>query len=391
MRAVDTLSDRRRDIMVTIIIVGSVGTCLVFVSLTQSYFLVDHTAPAANLQGSLPTRLIASLTPAWLGGLLMGLIVGGVRRAPVNDVLVCLVIAVGMAILRVVLQAVLSIYRVMDCDTLTVEISAGLMAGLLCCFFAYLSVSYDRRLRDTYRGATRERERTVNAIEALRAEEGRVHQIVSEGLHGNLQQRFVLLESRVDNITNQIEKSCENPAVLRNLKLLKRELMETRNDSVRATSRLLSPDGLDVGLVPAIRIMLGRLPAHVGYSLNVDDQIRLWDDPEFPRFSSTQRLIAVRFIQECVTNALKHGGARNIDVSVASELTDSPVSAEAIRIRVENDGSDLAGDLRLGSGLDRLRKRLELANGRLVLSARPGGGTVAEMYLSLAAESDELT
>ncbi len=388
MRTQWVLSDRHRDVASLILVAGLCGTTLFLVSLTQSYFLVDQTTTSANLQGSLLSRMIASLIPVWAGALALGLANGTRKRQRGEGLLVCLLVAVGSSVARAALQRVLKVYRDMTAEVVVIELAAGLLAGAMCCLLAYSWVSYVRRLRETYLSAARAHERTAHAIDALRAEEVRVHQVVSEGLHGNLQQRFVLLEAWVDHLVNEVGAKADYTALLPGLESLKRELVATREDSVRATSRLLSPDGLDVGLVGAVRILLGRLPSHIRYSLDVDEQARIWDDPEHPRFTQNQRLIAVRFAQEAVTNALKHGMARGIDISISVSSGQGSQSDRALQLIVRNDGDGLAGGLRTGSGLDRLRRRLELANGRLALVEQEGGGVAVEMFLTLPVESE---
>ena len=57
------------------------------------------------------------------------------------------------------------------------------------------------------------------------------------------------------------------------------ELDEAREIDVREMSRLLYPDRLELGLVPALRALLGRIPASIATRLTVSDAVRSLDDP----------------------------------------------------------------------------------------------------------------
>ena len=77
-------------------------------------------------------------------------------------------------------------------------------------------------------------------------------------------------------------------------------------------SRLLYPDRLELGLVPALRALLGRIPASVATQLVVSDPVRVLDDPESGSLTVSERLLAVRVVEEGITNSLKHGPAASV-------------------------------------------------------------------------------
>ena len=93
---------------------------------------------------------------------------------------------------------------------------------------------------------------------------------------------------------------------------MRAELDEAREIDVRQMSRLLYPDRLELGLVPALRALLGRLPASIATRLTVSDAVRSFDDPTGSRLTVSERLLAVRVVEEAVSNALKHGPATSI-------------------------------------------------------------------------------
>ena len=76
--------------------------------------------------------------------------------------------------------------------------------------------------------------------------------------------------------------------------------------------------------------------------------------------------VVMRCVQEIITNAVRHAGARNLWIAL------EPVS-DGLRIHARDDGQG-APDLRPGLGLRGMRERLEEAGGRLHLHSPPGGG-----------------
>jgi two-component system, NarL family, sensor histidine kinase UhpB len=83
-----------------------------------------------------------------------------------------------------------------------------------------------------------------------------------------------------------------------------------------------------------------------------------------------------RLVQEGVTNAVRHGGAKHIGVTLAAK-------GDRLLICVEDDGSGLSNEVSHveGMGLRGMRDRLKLFSGSLSLNQRPGGGVslVAEL------------
>ena len=74
----------------------------------------------------------------------------------------------------------------------------------------------------------------------------------------------------------------------------------------------------------------------------------------------------VRCIQEVMTNAVRHGQARNLWITIA----DGP---EGLGVHARDDGHG-AGVLRWGNGLRGMRERFEALAGRVDVQTRAGGG-----------------
>ena len=79
----------------------------------------------------------------------------------------------------------------------------------------------------------------------------------------------------------------------------------------------------------------------------------------------------VEIIREAVTNAVRHGGAENIYITI--EGTDK------VRLIIENDGQALSGEIRWGGGLHSIQRRVEEAAGRLLIESEPRFRIIVEL------------
>lgn len=89
-------------------------------------------------------------------------------------------------------------------------------------------------------------------------------------------------------------------------------------------------------------------------------------------------LAGFRIVQEGLTNAFRHSGARHIGVSVA------PSEPSELCIRVRDDGRGLAAGWREGLGLRGMSERLAALGGRVALRDLAPGGAELEARLPMA-------
>jgi signal transduction histidine kinase len=171
-------------------------------------------------------------------------------------------------------------------------------------------------------------------------------------------------------------------ADVRALREIREQVDVAREGDVREASRMLYPDSLEIGMVPAVRSLLARMPPDIGTRLVVSDDVRTLDDPVSPRLTQSERLLAVRVVEEAVTNALRHGEAHSLRVSLDLDV-------DCLAVAVVDDGTgfdELAAGP--GSGTKRLQERLALIGGRLNVSSVPGEGTRVEARVPIAAMYD---
>ncbi|QZN86100.1 sensor histidine kinase [Cellulomonas sp. C5510] len=349
-------------------------TLLLAAGTVMAVFAVGAAAQTAwvygNQDGSVPVllRIAANLTA--VVGMLVLLVAVGVARPRRPTALVVLgVLAAGIAaaVTRFGVQVALDIYPHPARSVVLAEVVSGAVVAWIAGFMGLAAMLSQRRLRTQVAAAAESRLQIELALQALQYEEVRVRREVAEGLHGSMQQRLVLVVARLDRLRDQLSGRTE-PEDLELLGEVREQLELVRETDVRSTSRMLYPDQLEVGMVPAIRALLGRIPATVNTRLGVADEVRALDDPADPRLTRSERLLAVRVVEEGVTNSLRHGHAAVVDVRVA-------VVGDALEVRVADDGVGFVPGTVPASGTARLGDRLRLAGGDLRVTSVPGNGT----------------
>lgn len=209
--------------------------------------------------------------------------------------------------------------------------------------FGFLLVEATRGVREKERERARVLLQAVDAVQALQQEELRVRREVAQGLHGRLQNTLVVLAAELRGLA---EASSSDAADERLIGIAAR-LDELREQEVRAVSGALYPVDIEHGLVAAARDLISRLPPEIAVDLAVDDDYPGIEEHGVPL---EQRVLLVRLIEEALTNALKHGGARavRLHLDVARGGTE-----HAVVVGLDDDGGGLAAAPVL-SGLERL-------------------------------------
>lgn len=152
------------------------------------------------------------------------------------------------------------------------------------------------------------------------------------------------------------------------------------HDEIRRLARGLRPAVLDdAGLVPALERFLQDVRASHKVEANL---ILACDEP--PRLSSDVETTLYRMVQEGVTNAIRHGAATKIGVTMRC-------SPRAVEVSIEDDGSgfDPGRTLRGNAdnqpfGLLSIRERAELAGGVVAIESTPGVGSRLQVRVPIA-------
>jgi signal transduction histidine kinase len=118
------------------------------------------------------------------------------------------------------------------------------------------------------------------------------------------------------------------------------------------------------------------------YAARTEMDVALSVDGELDRLTDSQRIVLVRIVQECLSNAREHSGASEVRVEVRS--TDSYIEAS---VTDNGRGFDVEGTLleaaRRGRlGLVGVHERVRLLGGTCDVASRPGGPTTVSVCLS---------
>lgn len=289
-------------------------------------------------------------------------------RSSARDLVTGIVLSAAVcALIRVLAQVTLGVYPSLTRDTSIAELATAFGVGLISASFATWVMVSGRRLRaQAWTNQQLAVERAL-ALRALEDEEVRVRRDVAEGLHASVQQRLVLAVAQVAEVGRRLRAGIAGPADADLLDEVCRTLDQVREQDVRGMSRLLYPDQLEVGLVPAVRALLRRVPSSVATRLDVAPAVREMDDPVSPALAPTERLLAVRVVEEGIGNALRHGSPSSLTVTLGIE-------GGQLAIGVDDDGGGVPPNAQR-SGTNRLAERLAVVGGTLELVGLDGAGT----------------
>ncbi|MBU4336829.1 MAG: ATP-binding protein [Actinobacteria bacterium] len=288
-----------------------------------------------------------------------------------------LLASVGAALVRLGAQEAFGVLH----QTAASIVVEGVGGTVFCAFSAGVGVwamLFSRAMGERARTAEREVLLVEVALAALEDEEIRVRRAVAEGLHSTMQQRLVMLVARLDGLAVRVEAGGGSSNDVAALREIRGEIEHLRAQDVREMSRLLYPDQLEVGVVPALRALLRRVPTTIATRLVVDDDVRVLDDPAAPMLTQAERLLAVRVVEEALTNALKHARPSSITVELRR-------AEGALTLEVVDDGGGFDPALVSPSGTARLRDRIALVGGRLEVVGSPGEGTRVGAWLPIDA------
>lgn len=162
-----------------------------------------------------------------------------------------------------------------------------------------------------------------------------------------------------------------------------REVIENLNFELRSICSDLRPQTLtDLGLLYAIQTLCEEKMEHESVlisleTIGINEGVRLKEDIE---------LVAYRFLQEGITNAIKHSGSSKITIKIELSIT----KLELI-IRDFGDGFDIGKikDWQLTSdhfGLVGMKERLEGLGGELQVSSAISQGTILKATIPLREE-----
>ncbi len=199
-------------------------------------------------------------------------------------------------------------------------------------------------------------ERLTNAEEA---ERGRI----ARDLHDGPLQKAILLGGGAD-------------ATLRDRNGVARELVaELRELCARLRPAILD----DLGLVPALEWLLEQ----TAKGFTVTPRLTLRGMTEDDRLEPGAELALFRVTQEAVSNALRHGHATSIHVSLTRTMNGVELS-----VIDDGNGAAIAGDLARGLGIPGMRERLRQVGGSVSVASDGRTGTMVSARIPHAVHGE---
>lgn len=202
---------------------------------------------------------------------------------------------------------------------------------------------------------------------AVRAREEEARRIAHE-LHDEAGQLLASVHIALDDLVAQVPDRVEEVERIH-------ALLDRVEGQLRRLSRELRPTILDdLGLGPAVEWLAQGASERTGVSITVDAPIL--------RLPSAIETALYRIVQEAVTNAIRHAGARNMEIRVWQE--DAMAHAA---VRDDGRGFDAEATMARrgdrGLGLLGMRERVDALGGRFVLRSAPGQGAEVAVVIPI--------
>ncbi|MFC4245363.1 sensor histidine kinase [Gryllotalpicola reticulitermitis] len=255
----------------------------------------------------------------------------------------------------------------------------GTASGLVGGTAAFLAAVLLNRARVEADRRREEEHRSAQAVAELQDEELRVRRMVADQLHGTLQFRLVTVTAGLDQVAEELN-AAGHASASRTVTMWAKRLDEIREEDVRSLSHAVFPAGADLGTTEAIGILLKRLPPGIDTSVTLGPTYQRLVRDRMSPMPIAERLVAIYAVEEAVTNALKHGRARSVQVRADAQAGERP-DTWVFKVTVDDDGVGLRTASPAFHGLERHRARIEQRGGVLSLTARPTGGARLELTM----------
>lgn len=206
----------------------------------------------------------------------------------------------------------------------------------------------------------------IKAVAAVKNAEEKERLRIAADLHDNIGAYASAIRADVEKITQAgTDDTRQN---LDNLQQHSQEIMNSLRDTIWA----LNKDNITItGISDRVKNYISKLqPSYNHVQFNIEEKVT-----NDIRINSQAALNIFRIVQEAVHNALKHSGAKNIDVAIYSE--------ETAAVTVSDDGIGLNGSAQRGSGNGIMNMQARAAESGLQLSVHSleNKGTSVKMLI----------
>lgn len=214
-----------------------------------------------------------------------------------------------------------------------------------------------------------EAERASSAAQALAATEAERQRIARE-LHDEIGQSLTVVLLGLKRVADRA------PADLSDDLRLIQDAARSSLEDMRLIARRLRPGVLqDLGLHAALAALASEFSTHAGIP------VRRSLETGLPQLTQDAELVIYRVVQEGLTNAARHSGARHIDLSLSRAE-----QGDGVALRIADDGRGLR-DAAEGGGIRGMRERAILIGADFAILPRLGGGTQVCMVVPTIARA----
>lgn len=214
-----------------------------------------------------------------------------------------------------------------------------------------------------------EAERRESSRRTLAALEGERRRIAQE-LHDEIGQRLTGILLQLGNLILDAQGDVRER--VRSIQ----EDTRTTLDEVGLLAWQLRPGILDdLGLVRAIEALAESFEEQAGIRVRCSLPARL------PSIAAEAELAIYRIVQEALTNAVRHAGARRVELAIA-------VEARHVSVSVADDGVGLERSSDESAGMRGMRERALAIGGTLAIASEARTGVRVSLELPLPARTD---
>lgn len=195
-------------------------------------------------------------------------------------------------------------------------------------------------------------------------------------LHDEIGQIFASLAMQASLLKRMMDP--ENTKALEKASGIREEAITASQRTRSLALKLMPPQLEELGLKAAIEWLLGQTiePAEVDWELEFDLDER--------RLSDRTSLAVFRIVQEAITNIIKHAEASEVSVVVRA-------LGNTLEVCITDNGRggiDILSQNNEGIGLQSIRDRVELLEGKLQINSAEGLGTRITAHVQFKEECD---
>jgi signal transduction histidine kinase len=187
-------------------------------------------------------------------------------------------------------------------------------------------------------------------------------QRIAHGVHDEAGQLLFAARLAMDGVAHELDPSLRGRLQEAGL------ILDQVEKQLRRLSHELRPTILDdLGLLPALEFLAGRISMSVDLSIQIHSTLK-------GRCAPTIETAVYRVVQEALTNVTKHARARQVEIQLRK-------AAKNLHCVVHDDGigfnapAVLSSTTRNGLGLIVIRERLNAVGGTLEINSLAGRGT----------------